>query len=294
MSSTTTLITGLAIGESPRWHEGRLFISDMGANELRATTGDPVDGTELVAAIPGMPMGTGWLPAPDGRMLIVSSRDGKLLRREEDGTLVTHADLAGVSKFPWSDMVVDGRGNAYVGSIGFDFPFGEVAPGILALITPDGTVTQVADGIEFPNGVAVTPDNRTLILAESYGRRLTAFGIADDGTLSGRRVWADLGDGVPDGICLDAEGAVWYADVPNKRCVRVREGGEVLQTIDLDRGGFACMLGGEDGRTLFMVAAEWRGMEQAAEVMKQKTGRVLAAPAPAPGAGWPGPGPRSA
>jgi sugar lactone lactonase YvrE len=285
MSATSTLITGLAIAESPRWHDGRLYISDMGANELRATTGD-MTSTELIAPVPGMPMGTGWLPEPDGRMLIVSSRDAKLLRREPDGTLVTHADLAPLSKYPWSDMVVDGRGNAYTGSIGFDFPFGEVRPGILALITPDGTATQQADGIEFSNGVAVTPDNRTLILAESYGRRLTAFGIADDGSLSGRRVWADLGDGVPDGICIDAEGAVWYADVPNKRCVRVREGGEVLQVIDVDRGCFACALGGADGRTLYIVAAEYNGQASMGPDAP-RTGQLLAAPAPAPGAGWP-------
>jgi sugar lactone lactonase YvrE len=285
MSATSTLITGLAIGESPRWHDGRLFISDMGANELRATTGD-MTSTQLIATVPGMPMGTGWLPDPDGRMLIVSSRDAKLLRREPDGTLVTHADLAPLSKYPWSDMVVDGRGNAYTGSIGFDFPFGEVRPGILALITPDGTATQQADGIEFSNGVAVTPDNRTLILAESYGRRLTAFGIADDGTLSGRRVWADLGDGVPDGICIDAEGAVWYADVPNKRCVRVREGGEVLEVIDVDRGCYACALGGADGRTLYIVAAEYNGPASMGPDAP-RTGQLLAAPAPAPGAGWP-------
>ena len=180
----------------------------------------------------------------------------------------------------FNEIVVDGRGNAYVNG------------GTIALVTLDGSARQVADGLEFGNGMAVTPDNATLIVAESHGNRLTAFDIAADGGLSGRRVWADLGRGVPDGICIDADGAVWYADVPNKRCVRVREGGEVLQTIDLDRGGFACMLGGEDGRTLFMVAAEWRGMERAAEVMKEQTGQVLAAPAPAPGAGWPGPGPR--
>ncbi len=217
-------ITGLAFGESPRWHDGRLYVSDMGANELIAVA--PDGSTELVAAIGGMPMGTGWLPEPDGRMLIVSSRDGRLLRREPDGSLVTHADLASLDTHPWSDMVVDGRGNAYIGNIGFDFPMGEPTTGILAVVAPDGSVRQVADGISFANGLAVTPDNRMLILAESYGSRLTAFDVADDGTLSGRRVWADLGDGVPDGICLDAEGAVWYADVPHKRCVRVREGGE--------------------------------------------------------------------
>ena len=157
---------------------------------------------------------------------------------------------------------MDGRGNAYVNNIGFDFPGGEFAPGTIALVTPDGSARQVADGVAFPNGMAVTPDNSTLIVAESYGNKLTAFDIAADGSLSNRRVWADLGDGVPDGICLDAENAVWYADVPNKRCVRVREGGEVLQTIELDRGCFACMLGGADGRTLFMMATEWRGPDE--------------------------------
>jgi sugar lactone lactonase YvrE len=200
--------------------------------------------------------------------------------------MVTHADLSNLSEHPWNDIVVDGRGNAYIGNIGFEFPGGEeYAPGTLALVTPDGSARQVADGVAFPNGIVVTPDNSTLIVAESYGNRLTAFDIAADGSLSNQRVWADLDGGVPDGICLDAEGAVWYGDVPNKRCVRVREGGEVLQTIDLDRGCFACMLGGTDGRTLFMVAREWGGLESAAG--GQLTGQILTAPAPAPSAGWP-------
>jgi sugar lactone lactonase YvrE len=155
---------------------------------------------------------------------------------------------------------VDGRGNTYVGNIGFDFPEAEFAPGTLALVTPDSSARQVADDLAFPNGIVVRPDNSTLIVAESYANRLTAFDIAADGSLSNRRVWADLDNGVPDGICLDAEGAVWYGDVPNKRCVRVREGGEVLQTIDLDRGCFARMLGGPDRRTLFLVVREWGGM----------------------------------
>ena len=159
-----------------------------------------------------------------------------------------HADLNGLSARGWNEIVVDGRGNAYVNGPGFDvFAGAAFAPGLIALVTPKGAVRQVADGVAFPNGMAVTPDNATLIIAESYANRLTAFDIAADGSLSNRRVWADLGDGGPDGICLDAEGAVWYADVPNKRCVRVREGGEVLQTIALDRGGFACMLGGRTG-----------------------------------------------
>ena len=185
-----------------------------------------------------------------------------------------------------SNMVVDGRGNAYIGNIGFDFPGGEFATGIVALATPDGSARQVADGVAFANGMAVTPDNQTLILAESYANRLTAFDIAADGGLSDRRVWADLGGGVPDGICLDAENAVWYGDVPDKRCVRVREGGEVLQTIDLDRGCFACTLGGVDNRTLFLMAAEYAGAASMAGDAP-RTGQVLTVEAPAPGVGWP-------
>jgi sugar lactone lactonase YvrE len=199
---------------------------------------------------------------------------------------VTHADLTGLAGHPWSDMAVDGRGNAYIGNLGFDFGRGEPAPGTVALVTPDGSARQVADGVMFPNGIAITPDNSTLIIAESYGHRLTAFDIAADGSLSGRRVWADLGDGFPDGICLDGDGAVWYAEVPGKRCVRVREGGQVLQTIDLDRGCFACALGGAGRRTLFLMTAEFSG---AAGMSGRgpRTGQVLTTEAPAPGAGWP-------
>jgi sugar lactone lactonase YvrE len=273
-------MTGLAIGESPRWHDGRLWFSDMGAQEVVAV--DLEGRSEVIARIPAMPMGLGWLP--DGRMLIVSSFDGRLLRRAPDGSSVTHADLTGLARHAWSDMAVDGRGNAYIGNIGFDFPDGEFAPGILALVTPDGSARQVADGFSFPNGIAVTPDNSTLIVAESYANRLTAFDIAADGSLSNRRVWADLADGVPDGICLDSEGAIWYADVPNKRCVRVREGGEVLQTVDLDRGCFACALGGPDRRTLLVMAAEFPG---GMDPNGPRTGQVVTVEAPAPGAGWP-------
>jgi sugar lactone lactonase YvrE len=275
------LMTGLAFGESPRWHDDRLWLSDMGTHEVVAID---LNGTsEVIARVPGMPMGTGWLP--DGRMLIVSSRDGLLLRREPDGSLVTHADLTDLGEHPWSDMVVDGRGNAYVGNIGFDFPAGEVTTGSVALVRPDGSARQVADAVSFPNGMAVTPDNSTLILAESYANRLTAFDVAADGSLSNRRVWATLDGGFPDGICLDAENAVWYGDVPNKRCVRVREGGKVLQTIELDRGCFACALGGVDGRTLFLMAAEWSG--PASMMNGPRTGRVLTVEAPAPGTGSP-------
>jgi sugar lactone lactonase YvrE len=276
-----TLMTGLAMGESPRWHEGRLWFSDWGAQEIIAV--DLEGNSEVVVRVPFfLPFCIDWLP--DGRLLIVSGREGLLLRRERDGTLVTYADLRGLSDKGWNEIVVDGRGNAYINGGG---PGGPHALGIIALVTPGAPARQVADGIAFPNGMAVTPDNSTLIIAESHGKRLTAFSIAPDGSLSNRRVWADLNDGVPDGICLDTENAVWYGDVPNKRCVRVCEGGEVLQTIELDRGCFACMLGGVDNRTLFLIATEWRGMEHIADVARARTGQVLALKAPAPGAGWP-------
>ena len=281
MPELQTLMTDIVFGESPRWHDGRLWFSDWGAQEVIAA--DLEGNSEIIVRIPSFPFCIDFLP--DGRLLIVSAHDRVLLRRESDGSLGTHADLSSLSEHPWNDIVVDGRGNAYIGNIGFDFPEGEFAPGILALVTPDGSARQVADGVAFPNGIVVTPDNSTLIVAESYGNRLTAFDIAADGSLSNRRVWAELGGGVPDGICLDAEGAVWYGDVPNRRCVRVREGGEVLQAIELDRGCFACMLGGVDRRTLFMVAREWGGMESTAE--GERTGQLLTAPAPAPGVGWP-------
>jgi sugar lactone lactonase YvrE len=281
VSELQTLMTGIAFGESPRWHDDRLWFSDWGTQEIIAV--DLEGESEVIVRVASFPFCIDFLP--DGRLLIVSASDRLLLRREPDGPLVTHADLSTLSEHPWNDIVVDGRGNAYIGNIGFDFPEAEFAPGTLALVTPDGSARQVADGVAFPNGIVVTPDNSTLIVAESYANRLTAFDITADSNLSNQREWADLGGGVPDGICLDAEDAVWYGDVPNKRCVRVREGGEVLQTIDLDRGCFACMLGGPDGKTLFIVAQEWSGMESTAD--GERTGQLLTAPAPAAGAGWP-------
>jgi sugar lactone lactonase YvrE len=283
MPGTRVLTTGLTIGESPRWHDGRLWLANWGAQEVLAV--DPGGESEVAARVSTtLPFSIDWLP--DGRLLIVAGPERLLLRREPDGSLVTHADLTGLSEFAWNEIVVDGRGNTYVNGPGFDLMGGGApAPGLVALVTPDGSVRQVGGGVEFPNGMAVTPDNSTLIVAESYGRRLTAFDIGGDGGLSNQRVWAALGDGVPDGICIDAEGALWYADVPNRRCVRVREGGEVLQTVDVDRGCFACMLGGADGRTLFIAAAEWRGPANMLD--EPRTGEVLTIDAPAPGAGWP-------
>ncbi|UVK53706.1 SMP-30/gluconolactonase/LRE family protein [Mesorhizobium sp. AR02] len=273
---------GLAFWESPRWHDGRLWVCNWGTGEIIAVDAD--GNREIMLTVPAvLPYSINWLP--DGRPLVVSGREGLLLRQEADGRLVTHTDLRGLSKSPWNEIVVDGRGNIYVNGGGPAPAAGEYfGPGTIVLITPDGAVRQVADNIAFANGMAVTADNKTLILAESHANRLTAFDIAANGRLANRRAWADL-DGFPDGICLDAEGAVWYADVPNKHCVRVREGGEVLQTVTVDRGCFACMLGGAERQTLFIVAAEWRGFEHM--VSDARTGQVLSVEAPAPGVGWP-------
>jgi len=273
------IVSDLVFPESPRWRSGRLWVSDWGAHEVHAL--DLEGGDEVVARIDSFPMCIDHLP--DGRLLVVSSRDRRVLRRQADGSLVTHADLGSIDEHAWNDIVVDGRGNAYVNNIGFDFPGGEFAPGLVALITPDGAARKVADGLAFPNGMAVTPDNATLIVAESYGQTLTAFDIAADGDLSNRRTWAEVDDH-PDGICLDADGAVWYADVGTSRCVRVRQGGDVLGSIELDRGCFACVLGGPDRRTLFMAVNEWAGPQAMTDARR---GQVIATEAPAPGVGWP-------
>jgi sugar lactone lactonase YvrE len=233
-------MTGLVFGESPRWgRDGRLWLSDWGAQELVAVD---LDGNREVVATLGAPtfqhFSIDFLP--NGALVLVWSPDGVLLRLGRDGSLVRHADLSQSFKPRWNEIVVDGRGNAYINDVGFDLASGDPPkPGRIALLTSDGSLRQVADGLGFPNGMAVTADNSTLICAESHGQRLAAFDIAADGSLSNQRVWADLGDAAPDGICADAEGAVWYGDVPNKRCVRVAEGGEVLQTIQLDLGCFA-------------------------------------------------------
>jgi sugar lactone lactonase YvrE len=278
-----TLMTGLVFGEQPRWHEGRLWLSDWGRQRVIAV--DLQGNAETMLQGSGFPLCVDWLP--DGRLVVVSARDGLLLRQEPDGSLVTHGDLNGVcARPPGNELVVDGRGNAYVNGAGFDMMAGaEFAPGAIAVVTPDGAARQVADDIAFPNGMIVTPDNATLIVADSYRKCLIAFDVGEDGELANRRTWADLGDGVPDGICMDDEGAVWYADVPNQRCVRVREGGEALQTIDLDRGGFACALGGPDRGTLFIVATEWNG--PAGMFQGPPTGQVLTVEAPAPGVPYP-------
>jgi sugar lactone lactonase YvrE len=280
MPNIRTLLTGRGLVESPRWHDGLLYVSDWSAGEVIAVG---LDGdNEVFAQVDSLPLCTAW--HPDGSMVIVSSPDGSLLRREPDGSLVRYADLG---ERGWNDVVVDGRGNAYVNRAGFDLMKGEdFSTGFVHVVTTDRSVRQVADDIAFPNGMAVTADNSTLIVADSYRNQLVAFDIGADGGLSDRRVWADLVDGTPDGICIDAEGAVWYADVPGQRCTRVAEGGDVLQVVDLDRGGFACALGGPDGRTLFIAAARWRGMTEDL-LVEPGSGQLLAIDVDVPGAGWP-------
>jgi sugar lactone lactonase YvrE len=278
MNEVRTLLTGRGLVESPRWNGDRLYFSDWSAGEVVAV--DLAGRSEVIARVKSLPLCTALLP--DGSLVIVSSPDGLLLRREPDGSLVTHADLG---QLGWNDVVADGRGNIYVNRAGFNPMAGEeFKPGSVFLATAGGPVRQVADDIAFPNGMAVTPDNSTLIVADSYRHCLVAFDIAADGQLSGRRVWADLGEGTPDGICVDAHLAVWYADVPGKRCVRVAAGGTVRHSVSLDRGCFACALGGPAGTTLFMVAAQWRGMS---ELVSPGSGQVLATEVDVPGAGWP-------
>jgi sugar lactone lactonase YvrE len=267
------LLDGLSFGESPRWHDGRLWCCDWGAEELLAID---LDGTaEVVMPVHSFPFCIDWLP--DGRLLINHARSGLVQRVEPDGTVVTHADLKPLAEHPpGNEIVVDAHGNAFVDGGGFDMMAGEpYAPGMIAVVRPDGSAEPVADDIAFGNGMVITPDGSTLVVAESYRGRLTGFDLARDGSLSNRRTWADLGEGsAPDGLCIDAEGAIWSASVPQRSCTRVREGGEVLDTVEIDRGAFACALGGAEGRTLFIVAREWKGLGSTSD--GERTGQILA------------------
>lgn len=278
----TVLAQGFGFVEGPRWRDGRLFVSDMGSKQV-LTVG--LDGsTDEVCTVEGRPSGLGWLP--DGRMLVVSMEDRRVLRLEGDGTLVEHADLSALASAACNDMVVDGRGNAYVGNPGFDMrnpPEPPLPTAEVVLVRPDGSAEVADRSVLFPNGSAVTPDGRTLVVAETMGARLTAFDIGDDGTLSGRRTFADLPGRAPDGIALDAEGAVWVADATGNACVRVRQGGDVTRIVDTGRGCFACALGGPDRTTLFLLTAEGFGRS----AMKKRTGAIETLEVEVPGAGLP-------
>ena len=289
----TMVVDGLYFGEAPRWHDGELWFSDFYDHAIKAMT---PDGTvRVVLEVDGQTSGLGWLP--DGRLLAVSMLDRKLMRLEA-GELVEHADLSGIATFHCNDMVVDAAGRAYVGNFGFDLD-GELAErGIesvlaehtaatLARVDPDGSVHAVAGDLHFPNGSVITPDGRTLIVAETFGLRLTAFTIADDGSLHDRRVWADLGFRAPDGICLDADGHVWVANPLAPECMLVAEGaegGDIIDVVDTGAPCFACMLGGEDRTTLYMLTAV-SGTSDAAAA--ERTGKVMSVEVEVPGAGLP-------
>jgi sugar lactone lactonase YvrE len=275
-----TLVEGLVFGEGPRWHGGKLWLSDMHARWVM--TVDLAGRTERVVEVPNLPSGLGWLP--DGRLLIVSMRDRRLLSFDGE-KLTTFADISNLAAFDCNDMVVDGSGRAYVGNFGYDLHANAPQqPAELVLVAPDGKARVVARDLQFPNGTVITPDGKTLIVGESFGAKLTAFDVESDGSLVRRRVWAAVENMVPDGICLDAEGAIWVASPLSEEVLRVREGGSVTHRLKASRRPYACMLGGPDRRTLFLVTAETHDPHEALE---KRSGRIEAVEVEVPGAGFP-------
>jgi len=290
MITSTLLADGLYFGEGPRWHGDRLWFSDFYEHAVKSIDAGGAVRTEL--EIDDQPSGLGWLP--DGRMLVVAMHRRQLLRVDPDGVKL-HADLSGVADCHANDMVVDALGRAYVGNFGFALDEALKERGVegvlashptarLARVDPDGQVHVAADELHFPNGCVITPDGGTLIVAETLGLRLTAFDIASDGTLSNRRTWATLGMRAPDGICLDADGHVWIANAIAPECVRVAPGGEIVESVQTDQPCYACMLGGPDRRTLFMMTAP---SSMAEVVSTARRGHILTARVETPGAGWP-------
>jgi sugar lactone lactonase YvrE len=263
---TEHLLEGLVFGESVRWHDGRVWVCDWGTGEAICLEAD--GSRQRVVALDTFPVCIDWLP--DGRLVAVAGGAAKLMRLEASG-LALHADLAEVSSERWNEVVVGGDGTAYVNGGG----------GYVAVVSPEGSLRQVVEDVAFPNGMAISQDQSTLIVAESHANLLSAFDIGVAGTISGRRVWAHAGTGVPDGICLDAHGALWYADVPNRCCVRVAEGGKELARVEVDRGCFSCALGDRGGPTLFIAATEWRGFEAMFE--GPPSGQLLAVGVEVPG-----------
>lgn len=281
MPDTKILMDGLCFPEGPRWHEGRLWFSDMHGPQVIALDLNGV--SEVIATVEGRPSGLGWLP--DGRLLIVSMLDRKLLVRGHDGKLSQHADMSHLASYDCNDMVVDGQGRAYVGNFGFDLI--NRAPrknAEILLVTPDGRVSLAADGIQFPNGTVITPDGKTLIVGESMGACLTAFDIAADGSLGNRRLWAKMEKAVPDGIALDAEGGIWVASPTSNACLRVIEGGKVTDRVEVENQAFACALGGPDRKTLFIATAK---DSHPVTSRQSRTGRIETVPVKVAGAGWP-------
>ena len=292
MGRTTRVLTGgIYFGEGPRWREGRLWFSDFYSHAVKSVSLDGDLRTEF--EIDDRPSGLGW--QPDGSMLIVSMIKRQLLRRTPDGAIDLYADLGGIATFHCNDMVVDSVGGAYVGNFGFDLDAEIQARGVpdvlanhatakLAYVAPDGTVSVAAEDMHFPNGPVITPDGKTLIVGETLAGVLTAFDIGPGGALSNRRVWAPCQPAIPDGICLDADGAIWIANPVAPQCVRIAEGGEVLEIIETGQPCYACMLGGDDGKTLFMLTAASSDHEAAA---KTQTGQIVVAEVDSPRAGRP-------
>ncbi len=289
--TTRVLAGGIYFGEGPRWHDGRLWFSDFHAHAVKSVSLAGDLRTEF--AIDDQPSGLGWLP--DGSMLIVSMVKRKVLRRGVDGALAVHADLSGIAGFHCNDMVVDAHGRAFVGNFGFDLDAELMARGAesviadhpvadLACIAPDGTVSVAARDMHFPNGSVITPDGRTLIVGETLSGALTAFDIGADGALSGRRLWAPTSPRLPDGIALDANGAIWIANPLAPECVLIAAGGAVLDVIDTGEPCYACMLGGDDGTTLFMLTAPTSIGHEAAAAAK---GKIVVAEVDAQHAGRP-------
>ncbi len=289
--TTRVLADGIYFGEGPRWRAGRLWFSDFYAHAVMSVSlaGDLRKEFE----IDDQPSGLGWLP--DGSMLVVSMTKRQVLRRAADGKIAIHADLSHIATYQCNDMVVDAAGGAYVGNFGFNLDAAIEARGVpdvlanhstakLAYVSPDGQTRVAAEDMHFPNGPVITPDGKTLILGETLAACLTAFDIGPNGDLSNRRVWAPIAPAVPDGICLDADGAIWVANPTAPQCLRIAKGGEVLEVIDTGAPCYACMLGGDDGRTLFMLTASSSDAHQAAA---SPSGAILIATVESPHAGRP-------
>jgi sugar lactone lactonase YvrE len=280
--TTEILLDGLAFPEGPRWHEDRLWFSDQ--HDKRVVAMDVEGKAETIVEVPNQPSGLGWLP--DGRMLVVSMLDRRVFRRERDGALVLHSDLTALAPGSCNDMVVGPSGRAYVGNFGFDMYGGESPRDTCVIaVEPDGSARVGADGIAFPNGSVITPDGKTLLVGESWGRRITAFEIADDGTLGPGQLWAQLDHCTVDGMCLDAEGAIWVACPFTGTVRRILEGGDCTDIVrGTHPGAFACMLGGADRRTLFVCTAP---THVPAETVIAREGRIEIVKVDVPGAGWP-------
>ncbi|MEH6636789.1 MAG: SMP-30/gluconolactonase/LRE family protein [Halioglobus sp.] len=290
MTNTSIVASGLYFGEGPRWHEGRLWFSDFYDYAVKSLGAD--GDVRIEVQLDDQPSGLGWLP--DGRLLVVAMQTQKLLRLDPGG-LEEHADLSGLAVHLCNDMVVDGLGRAWVGNFGFDLDadisdrgaevvMSDHPTANLIRVEPDGAVCLAAAGMHFPNGSVVTPDGKTLIVAETLGLCLTAFDIGDDGELSNRRQWASVGLRAPDGICLDANGNVWVANALAAECVLVAPGGDILATVQSSQNCYACMLGGEHGRDLFLVTAQSSSKHEASVA---RTGKIEVAEVEVPGAGWP-------